>query len=117
MARLRNTFAGERRTIHLGVQLTPTERKELQSAAKASGASLSAYVRELCLRRTAAPPTVSGTRRNPEAKRVLNELSAIGNNLNQLARVSNTVHAAPQLDELRAVTEVLKDCLARVLAL
>ncbi|MGD0762500.1 MAG: plasmid mobilization relaxosome protein MobC [Roseiarcus sp.] len=117
MARLKQTYAGERRSIHLGVQLTPTERAELRAAAAASGATLSQYVRELCLRRTAAPSAVAGTRRNPEAKRVLNELSAIGNNLNQLARVSNTVHAAPQLDELRTVTEVLKACLSRVLSL
>jgi len=117
MARLQKAYNGERRTVHLGVQLTPSERAELQSAAAASGATLSEYVRELCLRRTVAPPTVGGARRNPEAKRVLNELSAVGNNLNQLARVSNTVHAAPQLDELKRVTEVLKVCLAHVLAL
>jgi ribonuclease D len=117
MARPKKTYTGERRSIHLGVQLTPSERAELQTAADASGASLSQYVREVCLRRSATPPAVGGTRRNPEAKRVLHELSAIGNNLNQLARVSNTVHAAPQLDELRTVTEVLKACLARVLAL
>ena len=29
MARHRKTYAGERRTVHLGVQLTPSERAEL----------------------------------------------------------------------------------------
>jgi hypothetical protein len=117
MARLKQTYAGERRSIHLGVQLTPTERAELQAAAAASGATLSQYVRELCLRRTVAPSAVAGTRRNPEAKRVLNELSAIGNNLNQLARVANTVHAAPQHEELKAAIEVLKSTITHVLTL
>ena len=117
MARLRKTYTGERRTVHLGVQLTPTERAELASAAAASGASLSQYVRELCLRRTATPPTVDGARRNPEAKRLINELSWIGNNLNQLTRVANTIHAAPQLEELKKATEFLKATLAHVLSL
>ena len=117
MARHRKTYTGERRTVHLGVQLTPTERAELDAAAAAAGAGLSQYVRELCLRRTAEAATVGGARRNPEAKRLMNELSWIGNNLNQLARVANTVHAAPQLDELKRTTEVLKATLAHVLSL
>jgi hypothetical protein len=58
-----------------------------------------------------------GARRNPEAKRLMYELSAIGNNLNQLARVANTVHAAPQEHELKAMIEILKAAMARVLAL
>jgi uncharacterized protein (DUF1778 family) len=117
MARHRKTYTGERRTVHLGVQLTPTERAELDAAAAAAGAGLSQYVRELCLRRAAEAAIVGGARRNPEAKRLMNELSWIGNNLNQLARVANTVHAAPQLDELKRTTEVLKATLARVLSL
>jgi hypothetical protein len=59
--------AGERRTVHLGVQLTPTERAELELAAAEAGTSLSQYVRELCLRRAAEAATVGGARRNPEA--------------------------------------------------
>jgi hypothetical protein len=117
MARHGKTYTGERRTVHLGVQLTPSERADLSSAAQTAGTSLSQYVRELCLRRTADAPTVGGVRRNPEAKRVLNELSAIGNNLNQLARVANTVHAAPQHEELKAAIEVLKSTIAHVLTL
>jgi uncharacterized protein (DUF1778 family) len=53
MARHRKTYTGERRTVHLGVQLTPSERTELQRAAAEAGACLSQYVRELCLRRAA----------------------------------------------------------------
>ena len=99
------------------MQLTPTERAELDAAAAAAGAGLSQYVRELCLRRTPNAATVAGARRNPEAKRLMNELSWIGNNLNQLARVANTNRAAPQLDELKAAIEVLKATMAHVLSL
>jgi mobilization protein NikA len=117
MARHRKTYAGERRTVHLGVQLTPSERAELEFAAAEAGASLSQYVRELCLRRTVEAATVGGARRNPEAKRLMHELSAIGNNLNQLARVANTTRHAPQESALRAAIEVLKAAMAHVLAL
>jgi hypothetical protein len=117
MARHRKTYTGERRTVHLGVQLTPTERAELEFAAAQAGARLSQYVRELCLRRSADATTVGGARRNPEAKRLMFELSAIGNNLNQLARVANTTRTAPQEAELRAAIEVLKATMAHVLAL
>jgi hypothetical protein len=117
MARHRKTYTGERRTVHLGVQLTPSERAQLEFAAAEAGASLSQYVRELCLRRTPEAATVGGARRNPEAKRLIFELSAIGNNLNQLARVANTTRHAPQETALRAAIEVLKATMARVLAL
>lgn len=117
MARHRKTYTGERRTVHLGVQLTPTERAELEFAAAEAGARLSQYIRELCLRRAADAAVVGGARRNPEAKRLMHELSAIGNNLNQLARVANTSRAAPQHEELKAAIAVLKAAMARVLSL
>jgi hypothetical protein len=117
MARHRKTYTGERRTVHLGVQLTPSERAELERAAAEAGALLSQYVRELCLRRTPEAATVGGARRHPDAKLLLPQLVAIGNNLNQLARVANTTRHAPQLAELRATVEVLKAAMARVLAL
>ena len=117
MARHRKTYTGERRTVHLGVQLTPSERADLSLSAQMAGTSLSQYVRELCLRRSVTPSTEGGARRNPEAKRLMYELSAIGNNLNQLARVANTFHAAPQHAELKAAIEALKATMARVLSL
>jgi hypothetical protein len=117
MARYGKTYTGERRTVHLGVQLTPSERADLESRAAAAGASLSQYVRELCLRRASDPATVGGVRRNPQAKRLMFELSAIGNNLNQLARVANTTRHAAQESELKAVIEVLKATMAHVLSL
>lgn len=116
MARHAKTYTGERRTVHLGVQLTPSERAELEQAAKEAGTCLSQYVRELCLRGAAAT-RVGGARRNPVAKRLMYELSAIGNNLNQMARLANTTKAAPQLDELKRAIEFLKATMAHVLSL
>jgi len=115
MARYERTYSGPHRTRSIGVKLTPEERAELEAAARSQGAPLSTYVRELCLRRT--PVVVAGAKRNPEAKALLYELNAIGNNLNQLARRSNiSGEPAPQ-GELDAAVTALKAAIARVLAL
>ena len=82
------------------VQLAPTERKQLETAAAREGKALSDYVRQLCLRRGGRTPVVAGTRRNPDAKALADELRAIGNNINQLARVAN------QTGELRREAEL-----------
>ncbi len=108
---------GERRTSGLRVQLTASERAELENNAAEAGTHLSQYIRELCLRRSGAGPVVAGAKRNPDARALARELTAIGNNLNQLARVANTDRASPQLDELQRVTGVLKAALARAIEL
>ena len=117
MARYRKSHVGERRTASLRLQLTPSERAELEEGAAAAGTHLSQYVRELCLRRAAAAPVVAGTTRNPDARGLIYQLTVIGNNLNQLTRVANTRKAAPQLYELRFTTGLLKTAFARVLEL
>ena len=117
MARYARSYDGEKRTAKVTVQLTPSERATLENAAQRAGTNLSQHARELCLRRSAAAQIVAGTRRDPQALALMNELTAIGNNLNQLSRVANTNRAAPHLHELKATTELLKAALARVLAL
>jgi len=117
MPRYRKDYNGERRSTSVNFQLTPTERALIEKAAEDAGARLSEYVRELCLRRSTAAAVVAGARRNPEARELMRELTAIGNNLNQLARVANTVQAVPQLDELHLTTGLLKAALARVITL
>jgi hypothetical protein len=118
MARYDQSYVGERRTASVHVQLTPDERAELETAAAERGAaSLSAFVRTLCLRRLADVARVAGARRDPDAQRLMYELKAIGNNLNQLTHIANTVRDMPAGDELRAVTGLLKAAMARVLAL
>ena len=115
MARYERTYSGEHRTRLIGVKLTPTEHAELEAAAGAEGACISAYVRELCLRRS--PTVVAATRRNPEAKALLFELSAIGNNLNQLARKAHIHDELPERADLKSALEALKVVMAHVLGL
>lgn len=99
----------------MGIKLTPNERAGLEAAAAAQGAPLSAYIRALCLKRSTSIVAAAG--RNPEAKALLYELSAIGNNLNQLARRSHISGEPPAPDELEPALRALKAAIARVLAL
>jgi Bacterial mobilisation protein (MobC) len=61
--------------------------------------------------------SVAGTRRNPDAKRLADELRAIGNNLNQLAHVANSVGDVRQEGILETTIDLLKVTMSRVIAL
>ena len=115
MARYDRAYAGERRTEFVGFQLTPSERDELETAATEQGASLSAYARELLFRRSAA--VVAATRRNPEARALMQELNALGNNLNQIARHLNSSGDLRNWGELREALQWHKQAIAKVLDL
>lgn len=117
MARYQATYLGERRTQSLRAWVTPTERQALEEEAKAEGAGLSEYVRQLCVRRLGGPTVVAGTRRNPDAKALAEQLHAIGNNLNQLTRVANQTGELRREAELDGTIDVLKAALSRVIAL
>jgi hypothetical protein len=117
MARYRATDASERRTAKLTVQLAPTERHELDAAAARAGKALSDYVRQLCLRRGGRSQKVAGTQRNPEAKALADELRAIGNNINQLARVANQTGELRCEVELTRVIDRLVTTMDRVISL
>ncbi len=122
MARYERTYAGEKRTVKMTLQLTPSERDELEAAAMGQGApTLSAFARELLFRRAAA--VVAATRRNPEAKAIMQaldaaafELSAIGNNLNQIARHLNTTGELRDWGELREALATFEKGEARHIA-
>jgi len=115
MPRYERSYTGERRTASVRVKLTPSEKTALESAAAARGGSVSDYMRESCLvRRGGAPPEV---RRNPEARKLMEELRAIGNNLNQIARHTNVIKEITRPDELAATLRELKAAMARVIAL
>ncbi len=117
MARHKKAYAGERRTAKVTLKLTPSERAALETGAAESGASLSQHARELCLRGFGAAQIVATTRRDPVRRQLVNELSAIGSNLNQLSRHCNTERAAPQLAVLKQTTDLIAAAVARVLAL
>lgn len=115
MARYAKSDASERRTASLRLQLTPSERAQLEKGAAKAGTHLSQYVRELCLRRTGAGPVVADARRDPVTRELVFQLTAIGNNLNQLARIANSTKAAPQLYEIQVTTGFVKAALKSVI--
>lgn len=117
MARHKLSYAGERFTTGLYVQVTPTQRQELGEAAEATDARLSDYVREQLFRRGGQAVVAAGVRRNPEAKALLDELRRIGNNLNQLAHHANAIGLLREEGELRGTITQLKAAMERVLAL
>jgi hypothetical protein len=117
MARYERSFSGERRTALLHIQLTPSERAELEAAAVAHGAAnLSTYARQLLFRRVAL--AVAETRRNPEARELAEQLRAIGLNLNQLTRYVH-IHGelADRSEDLEEVLTAIKAATARVIGL
>jgi hypothetical protein len=117
MARYSATDTSERRTASLRSWVTAEEKKRLEAAAERAGAGLSEYIRELCLRRAGKAPVVAGTRRNPLAKSLADELRAIGINLNQLARIANQTGEVRHERELGETLGVLKATMAKVIGL
>jgi hypothetical protein len=115
MGRYARDDNAERRTAFLGLQLTPTEQAALRSAAARQGATPSAYAREMLFRRSAA--VVAATRRNPEAAALLRELSALGNNLNQLAHRANSIGQIRSEEALLDALEWHRQAIAHVLDL
>jgi hypothetical protein len=115
MARTKRSYDGELLTATVCFQAKPSERQQLRAAAKLAATSVSDVIRAFCFGR--GQPTVAGTRRNPEAKALLAELKAIGNNLNQLARHANSVGALVEYRELDALIAILKAAMARVISL
>lgn len=108
MGRYEKSYSGERRTEKMTVQLTPSERAELDAGAALHGATMSEYARGLLLSRSGAAYAYTARRRNPEAKAIMDalhaagrELQAIGNNLNQIARHLNTTGELRDWGELR----------------
>ncbi len=113
MARHKKAYAGEKLTAKVTFKLMPSERAALETGAAESGANLSQHTREVCLRGFGGAARVAGTRRNPASREIVNELSAIGNNVNQLTKHCNTAETAPQLQELRETMGILKAALSQ----
>jgi Bacterial mobilisation protein (MobC) len=114
MARLRATYAGERRTSHFGFQLTPSERVDLERRAEDRGMVLAEFVRACCLLNHGAGEAPGSRPRLPEATALLGELGRVGNNLNQLARHANMSGSLPEETLLRDAITELKATLGRI---
>jgi hypothetical protein len=117
MARHSATDLTERRTKPLRSWVTAEEKKRLEAAAEHAGAGLSDYIRQLCLRRQGTGPVVAGSRRNPAAKALADELRAIGINLNQLTRLANQTGEVPRDRELSVTIDLLKVTMRKVITL
>jgi hypothetical protein len=115
MARLRKEYVGDRRTAGLRLQLTPSERIELEFRAASVGMTLSEFCRIVLLSDLKKP---APSRRDPRALRALAvEISRVGNNLNQLAHIANQRNALPNERALDAVTERIIASLDKVMEL
>ena len=112
MARLPRGFAGERRTEHFSFQLTPSERDHLERLAEARGMLRAELVRSYL----PLPAANDDPRRRPEPEKiaVVNALSRIGNNLNQLTKLANQSGRLPEEHALRELSAELKDAFRRV---
>ena len=114
MARYQDGFIGEKRTAHFGLQLTPSERKALEKAAKRRGMGVAEYVRDKCFKRSDQEAEI---KRDPFSKELINEFRAIGNNLNQLARIANINGEIKREGDLDLTIKGIRAAIAKVLAL
>jgi hypothetical protein len=115
MARRSKDDQGEKRTAAIKVQLTPTERMELDLRAALSGRSLSDYSRAVLLSEAARPII---TARDPVAVRALAvELARIGNNLNQLTHYAHERRALPPERAVLDVANLITAALEKVMQL
>jgi hypothetical protein len=113
MARYRADDRGEHRTAALKVQLTPTERAELDRRAAASGLTLSEFARIVLLSDLKAPAPPA---RDPEAiAAVTFQLQKIGTNVNQMAKIANERRVLPLEREFREVSERIVTALDRLM--
>ena len=91
---------GERRAHRVGVSLTEAERKTIAAKAEEAGLSLAAYLRQAGL----------GARLSAHVNgRAYHQLSRIGVNLNQVARVANAAGRLPELKVLRAILAEVRE--------
>ena len=106
MARRLSSDNGERRKATITLQVTPTERAELGNRAEEAGATMSDFARA----------ALFGFRihvKDPIKERALFELSAIGNNLNQIARHANMTDEIDG-EELKQALKLWREVVGRL---
>ena len=91
----------------LFVYLSQTEEQQLNKVLDATGLTASAYIRKLIMQREIRP------RPPDEYAKLLRELSAIGNNINQLAYKANGLGII-HLAEVRRMREALEQIYSEV---
>ena len=84
----------ERRTHRIGVNVNAAERAIIEAKAEAVGLSVGVYLRQAGV----------GARLSSRVNdRVYHQLSRIGVNVNQMARVANTTGRLPELEKLQTL--------------
>lgn len=107
------------RSTHITIRLTPEERSAIDNAAERAGLKSGSYARQILL----GAPAPRQVRRPPierrELARLLGQLGAVGNNINQIARAVNSgdeldddEFAAAMVD-LRAMRDAVMEALGR----
>ncbi len=69
----------------LSIRVSARERKQIEEKAAVTGMAASAYIRTMALEGENVDITIHENR-----QKLMHELSAIGNNINQIARMANT---------------------------
>ena len=69
----------------MSIRVSERERREIEEKAAATGMTPSAYIRTMALESWNVDMTIHDDR-----QKLMHELSTIGNNINQIARVANT---------------------------
>jgi hypothetical protein len=126
MGRYESSFGGERRVCRRSIPLTPGEDALIRAAAETAGLKPTPYTRELLLRSAGVIQVEKPWVVEDRVLQLLEAASAqsrrIGNNLNQLTRMSNRMGELTQIPELRhavvqscEVTELCKKAIDQVL--
>ncbi len=99
----------------VGAFVTEAEKATIAKRAKSYGMKESGFIRTVLLSDLKEPPP---PRTDPEAVRALAfQLSKIGTNLNQLAKISNETGRLQAEQQLRGLTNFIERALERVIAL
>lgn len=69
----------------MSIRVSERERRQIEEKAMATGLAASAYIRTVALDDGNVDTTIQEDR-----QKLMHELSAIGNNINQIARMANT---------------------------
>lgn len=94
-----------RRTDLIKVRVTPAEKRQALALASSAGVQLSTFARARILTEAAGQGIKDPSRRSPRVQsrdELVRSLTAIGNNLNQIARVANStgeIRRGEQLEE------------------
>lgn len=107
------------RTTHITIRLTPEEREAIDTAASRAGLTAGSYARQVLLGAPAPRQVRRPQIERRELARLLGQLGAIGNNMNQVAKLANfgdpvdRTRFAEALDGLRQMRDAVLKALGR----